>query len=122
VNRIADPNVPIDDLIVDPVAAVRAMPSPGAPHPAIARPDDLYQPHRTNSRGLDLSDETALAALGVGLAKSLRVTWTAVPGGSGASPDRIVLNPADHADVVGEVRFATPAEIGDAVSTASAAM
>jgi len=122
VNRIADPNVPDDDLIVDPVAAVRAMPSSGAPHPVIARPDDLYRPNRPNSRGLDLSDETALAELGAGLAASLRVTWTAVPGGSGASPDRIVLNPADHTDVVGDVRFATPAEICDAVSTASAAM
>ena len=37
VNRIADPDVAIDDLIVDPVKAVRAMPSSGAPHPAIAR-------------------------------------------------------------------------------------
>jgi RHH-type proline utilization regulon transcriptional repressor/proline dehydrogenase/delta 1-pyrroline-5-carboxylate dehydrogenase len=122
VNRIADPDIAIDELVVDPVAAVRAMPSPGAPHPAIARPDDLYRPHRPNSRGLDLSDETALAELGAGLAASLGVTWTAVPGGSGASPDRIVLNPADHSDVVGDVRFATPAEIGEAVSTASAAM
>jgi RHH-type proline utilization regulon transcriptional repressor/proline dehydrogenase/delta 1-pyrroline-5-carboxylate dehydrogenase len=122
VNRIADPTVAIDDLIVDPVAAVRAMPSPGAPHPAIARPDDLYRPHRQNSRGLDLSDETALAELGTGLAASLHVGWTAVPGGSGASPDRLVLDPADHSDVVGKVRFAEPAEVSDAVSTASRAM
>ena len=121
VNRIADPAIAVDELLVDPVAAVRAMPSPGAPHPAIARPDDLYRPHRSNSRGLDLSDETVLAALAAGLAASLRVAWTAVPSGTGASPDRVVVNPADHSDVVGDVRFATPAEIGDAVATASAA-
>jgi len=121
VNRIADPGVAIDELIVDPVAAVRAMPSPGAPHPAIARPDDLYRPLRANSRGLDLSDETALAELGAGLAASLGVTWTAVPSGSRAFPDRSVRNPADHSDVVGDVRFATPAEIAAAVATASTA-
>jgi len=122
VNRIADPDVAIDDLIGDPVAAVRAMPAPGAPHPAIALPDDLYRPHRPNSRGLDLSDETALADLGAGLAASLGVAWTAVPSGSGASCDRVVLNPADHSDIVGHQRFAAPAEVGDAVSTATAAM
>ncbi len=38
VNRIAEPTVPVEDLIADPVALVRADPSPGAPHPGIAAP------------------------------------------------------------------------------------
>ena len=33
VNRIADPDVPVAELVADPVAAVRAEQPPGAPHP-----------------------------------------------------------------------------------------
>ncbi len=32
VNRIADPNVPVDSLLEDPVTVVKAMPVPGAQH------------------------------------------------------------------------------------------
>jgi RHH-type transcriptional regulator, proline utilization regulon repressor / proline dehydrogenase / delta 1-pyrroline-5-carboxylate dehydrogenase len=125
VNRIADEQVPVDELVADPVATVRAMrPVVGAPHERIALPRDLYGPGRPNSAGLDLSNEARLAALGAGLAESLRTDWTAWP--SRAAPDdgggsRAVRNPADRRDVVGRVREAAPDEVDAALAAAVAA-
>ena len=44
VNRIADPNVPVEALVEDPVAAANALDPVGAPHPRIALPRDLFAP------------------------------------------------------------------------------
>ena len=130
VNRIADPEVPIEALIADPVAVVRAMAVPGAPHERIALPGELFGPARRNSAGLDLADEAALARLGVGLAESVRQSWTAGP--VGVAPDdgrpetgepvsgEPVLNPADHRDVVGHVRQAAPADVEAALAAVTA--
>ncbi|WP_237478572.1 trifunctional transcriptional regulator/proline dehydrogenase/L-glutamate gamma-semialdehyde dehydrogenase [Lichenibacterium dinghuense] len=120
VNRIADEGVSVDDLVADPVAAVRAETPVGAPHPRIAAPRDLL-PGRLNSRGLDLADEDALAALGAALEESAATRWTALPAGTtdeaGAEP---VLNPADRRDAVGHARHATPAEVEAALARAAA--
>ena len=117
VNRIADPAIPIEALIVDPVDQVRAMPYPGTRHDQIALPADLY-PERRNSEGLDLSDETVLDALGLALRESAKIAWTACPD-DGVGPFRPVLNPADHSDVVGMVREATAPQATVAVRRAS---
>ena len=114
VNRMADDSVSVEELIADPVAVVRAMPEPGAPHPQISLPGDLY-PNRRNSGGLDLSDETVLAQASEALNTASR--WTAI-GGAGAPRD--VLNPADHRDVVGTVIEATKDEAAAAVARAAA--
>jgi RHH-type proline utilization regulon transcriptional repressor/proline dehydrogenase/delta 1-pyrroline-5-carboxylate dehydrogenase len=117
VNRIADPAVPIEALIADPVETVRAMPVPGAPHEAIALPAALYGDRR-NSKGLDLADEDALAKLSEALAESVRIDWRAGDGDAAPQP---VRNPADHRDVVGHVVEATEAEASEAVATVAAA-
>ncbi|WP_295562714.1 trifunctional transcriptional regulator/proline dehydrogenase/L-glutamate gamma-semialdehyde dehydrogenase [uncultured Sphingomonas sp.] len=96
VNRIADPEVSIVDLIADPVEAVRAMAAPGQKNPQIALPQDLYGARR-NSAGLDLSDETTLAMLSETMAAE--GPWDAGVVGTA----RAVLNPADHRDRVGTV-------------------
>jgi RHH-type proline utilization regulon transcriptional repressor/proline dehydrogenase/delta 1-pyrroline-5-carboxylate dehydrogenase len=62
VNRIGDPAVSVGELIADPIGVVRSMPILGAPHEAIALPADIYEA-RTNSAGLDLSDEATLTML-----------------------------------------------------------
>ncbi len=127
VNRIADEDVPIDELVADPVAKVAADPDPGAPHPAIAAPRALYGAHRVNSAGLDLASESALAALLAGCQESVRMSarthWRAAH--ADAAPDegfRPVLNPADHRDVVGHVAEAGAAEVARAVAAAQAAL
>ena len=115
VNRIADPDVPIDSLIADPVDQVRAMPKPGAKHDAIALPADLYGARR-NSAGIDLSDEGALFALGRALTDSTAIEWTSGKVGTA----RAVRNPADHRDSVGMVFEGSAGAASDAVSRAAA--
>ncbi len=119
VNRIADPEVSIADLVADPAEIVRAMPHPGDQHDQIALPADLY-PDRRNSAGLDLSNEATLADLGESLRYSATLTWTAAPAG-GAGESRPVLNPADHRDIVGHVAEASPEQAHAAAARAAAA-
>jgi RHH-type transcriptional regulator, proline utilization regulon repressor / proline dehydrogenase / delta 1-pyrroline-5-carboxylate dehydrogenase len=106
VNRIADPTVSIDELIADPVEVVRSMASPGAQHDQIALPEDIFGAGRANSAGLDLSNEQVLAELTVSLKESAATQWQAAPelaDGKADGETRPVLNPGDHADVVGSV-------------------
>ncbi len=101
VHRIADPAVSVEDLIADPADIVRAMPEAGARHEQIALPANLY-PDRRNSAGFDLSDEGTLAALSQALRDSAEIAWRADPT-FGSGIDRMIVNPADHRDVVGTV-------------------
>jgi RHH-type proline utilization regulon transcriptional repressor/proline dehydrogenase/delta 1-pyrroline-5-carboxylate dehydrogenase len=119
VNRISDPRVSVDDLIADPAETVRAMAVPGAPHDEIALPAAIFG-GRKNSAGLDLSDETALAALSEALSASAEADWRAAPP-SGEGAPRDVLNPGDHRDRVGRVTETDPAEAARAVAVAEAA-
>ena len=119
VNRIADPAVPVDDLIADPAEQVRAMPHPGAKHDQIALPADLY-PERRNSAGIDLSNESALEDLDTALRESATIAWRAASE-TGEGTSRPVLNPADHRDIVGEVVEVDPAAARAAVLRAAAA-
>ena len=118
VNRLGDPAVPIDDLILDPVEQVLAALEPGAPHDKISLPADLY-PERRNSAGLDLSDETTLATLSESLRASAAMNWVAAPADGEGTP-RPVLNPADHRDFVGTVYEMAPADAATAVTRAAA--
>ena len=114
VNRIADPDVAIADLVADPVETVRRMASPGQKNPQIALPRELYG-MRLNSAGLDLSDETVLASLSGTLAAE--GPWQAGTVGS----ERPVFNPADHREQVGTVREMSVAQAQAAARDATAA-
>jgi RHH-type transcriptional regulator, proline utilization regulon repressor / proline dehydrogenase / delta 1-pyrroline-5-carboxylate dehydrogenase len=59
VHQIADPGVPLEALITDPLAA---LPEPYTPDPRIPLPRNLY-PDRLNSLGLDLSRQSILQGL-----------------------------------------------------------
>ncbi|WP_022682928.1 trifunctional transcriptional regulator/proline dehydrogenase/L-glutamate gamma-semialdehyde dehydrogenase [Sphingobium bisphenolivorans] len=119
VHRIADPSVPIDDLIADPAEQVRAMPCPGARSEAIALPGELY-PDRRNSEGIDLSDEGALAALTAALSESAALDWRAAADG-GEGTKRAILNPADRRDRVGTAIDLPPAQAATAAGRAASA-
>ncbi|MBS0283920.1 MAG: bifunctional proline dehydrogenase/L-glutamate gamma-semialdehyde dehydrogenase PutA, partial [Proteobacteria bacterium] len=119
VNRIADPEVSIAELVADPVEQVAAMPVVGQKHPQIALPRELYGT-RANSIGLDLSDESTLAALGETMRAGANDAWRAAPAdGQGAA--RPVLNPADHRDRVGTVVEASAEQARAAAARALAA-
>jgi RHH-type transcriptional regulator, proline utilization regulon repressor / proline dehydrogenase / delta 1-pyrroline-5-carboxylate dehydrogenase len=118
VNRIADPAVPVENLVADPVETVLAMPNPGAGHEAIALPVDIY-PDRRNSAGIDLADEGALAGLGEVLRQSAAHAWTAAAEQGDGTP-RPVCNPADHRDRVGTVIEVSPGHAASAAARAAA--
>jgi RHH-type proline utilization regulon transcriptional repressor/proline dehydrogenase/delta 1-pyrroline-5-carboxylate dehydrogenase len=61
VNRIADENVSMGELITDPVMKVRNYES--KTHPNIPLPVHLYGHERLNSRGIDLANRPVLQAL-----------------------------------------------------------
>ena len=84
VNRVSDPNLPIDQLITNPIEEAAGITPLGAPHDNIPLPVDLYTTEvfgkRTNSSGIDLANEQKLAALSGGLLASTTETWLAQPG------------------------------------------
>jgi RHH-type proline utilization regulon transcriptional repressor/proline dehydrogenase/delta 1-pyrroline-5-carboxylate dehydrogenase len=59
VHQIADPDVPLEQLVADPA---QALPEPYAPDPRIPLPRNLY-PDRLNSLGLDLSRQDVLQTI-----------------------------------------------------------
>jgi len=128
VNRIADNSLPLDELVADPVSAVEALAAKegqiGLPHPRIALPRALYGNKRTNSSGLDLSNEHRLASLSSALLTSAAEPWLAEPiidGQLGEGVQLPVTNPANNQDIVGYVREATAAEVDTALDAASSA-
>jgi len=120
VNRIQDPAVPVADLVANPVAEVAAMHPPGAPHPQIDLPRDLFGPARVNSAGFDFSNEQRLADLVKALQASAARVWRAAPPIAEGLPVEI-RNPADRRDVVGHVIETTAAEVDRALVRAQAA-
>ena len=128
VNRIADPAVPLKELVRDPVDVVEAMASEGArlgaPHPSIPLPRRLYGEVRTNSSGVDLSNEHRLASLSSALLNSSQTQWHAAPASQPPGDDAQALpvrNPADRRDVVGHVHEADPQDVDAALRAATGA-
>ena len=125
VNRIADPDVPVDELIESPVEAALRIEPMGAPHPGIAAPADLFGAERRNSAGLDLSNEQRLASLAAALLAGSAAPVAAKPLLAGPltmdGPTRPVLNPADHRDTVGSVEETAPEMVSRAMAYANAA-
>ncbi|MGH8850023.1 MAG: bifunctional proline dehydrogenase/L-glutamate gamma-semialdehyde dehydrogenase PutA, partial [Casimicrobiaceae bacterium] len=122
VNRIGDAGVPIDDIVADPVARVRAQ---GArPNASLPLPRALFAPERINSRGVSLADQPAMAALDAGFAARSGARWTAAPTPAAhpaTGPARQVVDPSDHRRAIGAVVDAGLAEIDAALARAAAA-
>ncbi len=123
VNRIVDENVAIDELIADPVEEAQAL--AGAPHPRIPLPGDLYGGQRRNSAGHDLGSEAVRSRIAAALARNRDTDHQCGPmlgddSPAGGTP-RALLNPADHADVVGHVVDAGLADVDAALAAATAA-
>ncbi|MBT0960626.1 trifunctional transcriptional regulator/proline dehydrogenase/L-glutamate gamma-semialdehyde dehydrogenase [Denitromonas iodatirespirans] len=120
VNRIVDENVPVEELIADPVEVAARL--AGAPHPAIALPRDLYGATRANSTGFDLSSEAVRARLAEALDAS-RATLVAVQprvaGVTAGGTPQPVTNPACRDDMVGSVVEADAATVQAALAAAA---
>jgi len=121
VRRLVDPAVSVEQLIADPLHAV--LRDGGTRHPAIPPPPALYGARR-NSAGVDLADDATLAALTDELAALRARRWHAAPLLAGppaaaGTETRPVRNPADRAEVVGDVREASVEETARAVAHAA---
>ncbi len=124
VNRIVDPNISVDDLVSDPVEAVKAMATMGAQHSKIKLPAELFGSSRTNSAALDLTDEAILASLTRALKASTGIEWKATPRlttNEASAPARPICNPGDRRDIVGWVTDASDDDVLRATEQASAA-
>jgi len=126
VNRLANRQVDLEALIADPAAEAGTIHPPGAPHPKILAPRNLFS-SRDNSAGFDLSNEQSLAELAAAVAASRTTTWHASPPAvlyataPAAQTTREQFSPADQHDRIGTVIETTPGQIDAACAVAAGA-
>ncbi len=108
VNRIADEQVSVDDLVRDPVAELEAL-EPKR-NPKIILPRELFGAQRRNSAGVDLSDPLVREPLLERLKALEARSWSAKPG-IGKGEGRAIVSPHDHRVTVGTTFEATAAEV-----------
>jgi RHH-type transcriptional regulator, proline utilization regulon repressor / proline dehydrogenase / delta 1-pyrroline-5-carboxylate dehydrogenase len=118
VNRIADEQVSLDELVRDPVAELDAR-EPKR-NPKIVLPRDVFGPNRRNSAGVDLSDPLVREPLLERLAALESRSWTARPT-LGKGQARAITSPSDRRITVGTVFEASADEVDRMVRTAHAA-
>jgi RHH-type transcriptional regulator, proline utilization regulon repressor / proline dehydrogenase / delta 1-pyrroline-5-carboxylate dehydrogenase len=116
VNRFMDEQVPVAEIVRDPITELERLPSYA--HARLPLPPALY-PDRRNSAGIDLGNPLEVQALREELAAR-------PPGKSGAAViaqdggSYAITNPADRRIRVGTVRDATPAQVAAAFDGAAA--
>jgi RHH-type proline utilization regulon transcriptional repressor/proline dehydrogenase/delta 1-pyrroline-5-carboxylate dehydrogenase len=127
VNRFMDEQVPVAEIVRDPISEIERLESYA--HPRLPLPGALYADRR-NSRGIDLGNPPDVEALRREV--STRRPVKPEPAATAAAGPIIngillpgsthpVTNPADRRDIVGSVRDATPAEIAMAFDAGAAA-
>ena len=122
VNRIQDEDLPVEEIIADPVAQARGHAF--IPHPRIPLPKDLYGAKRRNFAGLDLTDRTTLEKLRVAMEDAESKPWAGgaiVDGKEVGGRVRVAVSPADHERAVGQVSDAEPDDIERALKSAAGA-
>ena len=125
VNRIVDEELPVEEVVRDPIANVAAT-DPVA-HPAIPLPRDLYGAERLNSAGVNLDSLTEARALAERMQPFARQHWdvrpllaSGPPDGAGSGDCHDNVNPARRSDIIGQVRQASLEEVEQAIADARA--
>lgn len=121
VNRIEDASLPVEELIIDPLAKLRQLKS--LTHPHIPLPADLYGATRRNSLGLNLYDPSSLITLAQDMETFSTYQWQAGALINGELQQqgamRPIYSPADHRQKVGQVVEATTDDVFNAIRGAS---
>ena len=117
VNRMADAEVPVAELVTDPVADLAAL-TPRR-NPAIPLPTAIF-PARVNSAGVDCADPLLRGPLLESLRGLDSAIWKAGPSLPAGEPGnaRAIVSPQDHGRQVGIVVEASAADIDHAIATA----
>ncbi len=113
VNRLQDDRVPIDEMLVDPVDYVAALPDKR--HPKIPLPRDIYGT-RANSAGVEFANTPVSRQLLSEVEKASRALYSAYPliegrNAGSSAPTTAVADPADNRRSPGTVTMATAAEL-----------
>jgi RHH-type proline utilization regulon transcriptional repressor/proline dehydrogenase/delta 1-pyrroline-5-carboxylate dehydrogenase len=119
VNRIADDDVPIDELVRDAVAELEQLDSKR--NPAIPLPNAIFGQGRTNSAGVDLTDPLVREPLMKNLQKLEAKAWHAAPTGGGTGKTVSILSPFDTSIEVGQAIWASEADVDQMMHAAHAA-
>lgn len=122
VNGLSDPRIPVEQLVIDPVAKIERLNE--RRNPRITLPADLFAPGRVNSNGIDPSDQRTLAALDAEQERLERHEWTAGPLIQGRAHDgvtQMIRSPANRDRIVGAAHVATAADVEKALELATAA-
>ncbi len=120
VNRIIDKNVPVEDLISDPVQELKQYAI--KPHPQIPLPQNIYGNTRFNSMGIDLTNYDELTTLGVAMKTAESFKWEAIytnlknPSNEAR---KNILNPSDNRQIIGTWIEATAADLDHALTLAT---
>jgi RHH-type proline utilization regulon transcriptional repressor/proline dehydrogenase/delta 1-pyrroline-5-carboxylate dehydrogenase len=122
INRLGDEKMPVEKILVDPIARVDALAK--KPHPHIPLPADLYGAERKNSRGLDLSNSQTLITLQEKMAQAATQLYTSGPIINGVMSKRDpapVYSPTQLKKIVGHVSTATASDVMEALNYAAVA-
>jgi RHH-type proline utilization regulon transcriptional repressor/proline dehydrogenase/delta 1-pyrroline-5-carboxylate dehydrogenase len=118
VNRMADAEVPVDELVGCPVAELAAL-SPRR-NPAIPLPHEIF-PGRLNSKGVDLADPLVRQPLLAEMTRLGAQNWQASPSsGKKGGAKLAVVSPYDTVCTVGTVQSASAAQVSAMIERAAA--
>ncbi|MBV9571263.1 MAG: bifunctional proline dehydrogenase/L-glutamate gamma-semialdehyde dehydrogenase PutA [Alphaproteobacteria bacterium] len=121
VNRLADDDAPIEEIIADPVE--RLLTKHPLRNPSIPKPVELL-PDRKNSSGFLWSDPAIAAPIEEAMHAALRNPQTAGPIVSGKEPTHLkhpVFDPSDRRRQIGEVSEVTDDDVKAALEAACGA-
>ncbi len=112
VNRIVDEQLPVKEIIADPIAKVRELKC--TPHPNIPSPQDIYGIDRKNSKSFDLSNLLVAKNLDEQMSLWQKKEWIAYPTvrtGKEQANEKIAHEPNNRLIILGKVYEATPEEV-----------
>ncbi len=127
VNRLADEETPVSDIIADPVEIAERERVEGQRKALLVRPRDIFLPERKGSVALALTEESVRAPLLAQMAGVLKTPFAAGPivngtATAGGETAGLMLSPHDRRERVGTIRLATPAQLDEAIASAQSAV
>ncbi|WP_372965242.1 bifunctional proline dehydrogenase/L-glutamate gamma-semialdehyde dehydrogenase PutA [Marinobacter sp.] len=120
VNQIVDTSITPEEIARDPIEVVNAL-GQDLSSKVIVPPGKIFGDQRRNSKGWDLTDPVTVAELNEGRGRYRKHQWQggpvmSVPAAEGETID--VRNPADPDDLVGQITFASKADVSAALDAA----